>query len=197
MAGSDPNTLIDELADAAAGVLREIDAATDAYAAASGIKCRTGCGQCCLSRNVEARVIELLPMARRLVEADIAYEVHERATSAPDNACVLYRSDPGDATLGRCGHYAERPSICRLFGFAAIRAKTGSRELAACHWHKKLQPEVVAAAQRDIDAGGDVPLFPDFGMRLSALTTTPSLAEMLPINQALARAIEKVALSRR
>lgn len=197
MAGSDHNTLIDELADAAAGVLRDIDAATAAYAAASGIKCRAGCGQCCLGQNVEARVIELLPMARRLIEADLAYEVHERATSAPDSACVLYRPDARDATLGRCGQYAERPSICRLFGFAAIRGKTGGRELAACQWHKKLQPEVVAAAQRDIDAGGDVPLFPDFGMRLRALTTTPPLAEMLPINEALARAIEKVALSRR
>jgi Fe-S-cluster containining protein len=178
-------------------VLRDIDAATDAYAAASGIKCRAGCGQCCLGQNVEARVVELLPMARRLIEADIAYEVHERATSAPGNACVLYRPDPRDATLGRCGQYAERPSICRLFGFAAIRGKAGGRELASCHWHKKLQPEVVAAAQRAIDAGGDVPLFPDFGMRLRALTTMPPLAEMLPINEALARAIEKVALSRR
>lgn len=194
----DPSTtLIDELTDDVAGILAVIESATAQFASRAGIKCRSGCGQCCLNQNVEARVIEFLPLARYLFEIDMAHEIYELATTSKAASCILYRPDPSDSSLGRCGHYAYRPSVCRLFGFAAVRDKNKRPQLAACQRHKKLQPEIVAAAQEEIDKGAEVPMFSDFGMQLSALTTSDALMQMLPINQALARAIEKVALSRR
>lgn len=190
-----PSTLIAQTADRVADILTQIESETTKFAAESGIRCRKDCGQCCLGPNVEARVIELLPMAQKLFELGCANETYQLASTATSSVCILYRPNPEDPTLGKCAQYANRPSVCRLFGFAAIRSKNGKRELAACHWHKRLQPDAVSAAQEKIDQGGDVPMFPDYGMRLGALTTADSLVEMRPINQALMRAIEKVALA--
>lgn len=194
---ADSGTLVAQLADAAEGLLKTIDDETATFAAQSGIRCRSGCGQCCLSQTVEASVVELLPMARALVEDGQADVVYERAISGQSASCVLYQPQAQDPSLGRCSRYQHRPSVCRLFGFAAIRRKDGGKELVSCDWHKKLQPEAVSLAQKAIDNGGLVPMFPDIGMRLSALTALPTLTSKLPINQALALAIEKISLAQR
>ena len=132
-------------------LLEEAERATEEFAARTKIKCREGCGQCCLN--------------------------------------------PKDQTLGRCQKYELRPSLCRLFGFAAVSTKDSKHPaLAACFWHKRLQPDAVAAAQKSIDAGESVPLFADFRMRMFALAPTPSYSEIMPINRALMLAIEKVEL---
>jgi Fe-S-cluster containining protein len=188
---------IDACADAALGILAETSAATTAYAESSGIRCRTGCGQCCLKPGIEAQVVELLPLARALVAEGTADAAYDAAAAAPDGSCIFYRPNGQDATLGRCSRYELRPSLCRLFGFAAVSGKDGRRPaLAACHWHKRLTPEVVTAAQAAIDAGGAVPLFSDYSLKLSMVAPFPALNERLPINRALMRAIEKVSLSR-
>lgn len=175
-------------------ILGEIERETSAFARSSGIKCREGCGQCCLKPGVEVRPLELIPLARQLLESGEAEAVHERASADPGGVCVFYRKVAGDETLGRCGVYAVRPSLCRLFGFAAVSSKRGP-ELAACHWHKRLQPVEVDAAQAAIDGGGRVPLFNDYAMRLSMLAPGTGLEHTLPINQALTLALEKVALT--
>lgn len=193
----DSSTLTDQLSHAVAAQLAAIDQETADFAAISGIRCRSGCGQCCLSATVEARIVELLPMAKSLFEDGLAETVYLSIQNTQSDGCVLYQSNPSDPSLGRCSRYQYRPSVCRLFGFAGIRRKNGSRELVSCDWQKKLQPETIRTAQQTIDTGGTLPMFPDFGMRLSALTANPSLTQMLPINQALAAAIEKVSLAQR
>lgn len=193
-----PPTFIDSCADQAEALLGEIEAATTAFAAESGIRCREGCGQCCLKPGIEVQVIELLPLARALVAAGEADAVYERAAANADGSCVFYRPSGPDDTLGRCSRYSLRPSLCRLFGFAAVSGKDGAPPaLAACHWHKRLAPERVAAAQRAIDAGASVPRFSEWSLRLRLLAPTPALAERLPINRALMRAIEKTDLAAR
>ncbi len=57
-------SFLDEAEMRAFAVLSEVEAETQAYAARSGIKCREGCGECCLKPGVEAQVVELLPLAR-------------------------------------------------------------------------------------------------------------------------------------
>lgn len=176
-------------------LLEEAQNATDEFAAKTQIKCREGCGQCCLKPGIEVQVVEMLPLAMSLVENSEADKWYDLAARDPSGRCVFYAPDPRDETLGRCQKYALRPSICRLFGFAAVSTKDSKHPaLAACFWHKRLQPETVTAAQTAIDHGTAVPLFADFHMRMFALAPTPSLSEIMPINQALMFAIEKVEL---
>ena len=180
-----------------ATLLNEIGEAADAYAALSGIRCRSGCGQCCLKPGIEAMPLEMLPMAQALLSAGTADQWYDAAAADLDGVCVFYARDPSDHTLGRCTQYALRPSLCRLFGFAAVNTKAPRPpSLAACHWHKKLQPEAVALAQATIDAGGDVPKFSEYSLRLNMIAPSPSLSQRLPINRALIQAIEKLSLDK-
>lgn len=188
-----PESFLARLAGEVEGLLAEIERETGAFADRSGIRCRTGCGQCCLKPAIEARPIELLPLARALHAKGEADEWYERAAAKPSGNCIFYRPDPRDETMGRCGTYELRPSLCRLFGFAAVNRKDGRPELAACHWHKRLQPQVVVDAQQAIDAGGRVPLFSEYALRLSMLSPGTGLDTIMPINEALMRALEKTA----
>lgn len=187
------STFTATLTDQVAAVLDEVERATQAFAAASGIRCRDGCGQCCLKPGVDVRPIEFLPLARELLAQGRAEAAYADARADPDGVCVFYQGQATDATMGRCGVYDLRPSLCRLFGFAAVSGKRGP-ELAACHWHKRLQPEVVKGAQRSIDDGGTVPHFSDVAMRLSMLAPGSGMEHVMPINRAFALALEKAAL---
>lgn len=191
-----PPSYLARLAGEVQDMLAEIQHATDAFEAKSGIKCRQGCGQCCLKPGIEARPLELLPLARSLHAQGEADEWYERAAAKPSGACIFYKPEPQDETLGRCGVYALRPSLCRLFGFAAVSRKDGGSALAACHWHKRLQPDVVVRAQAAIDQGDKVPLFSEYALRLSMLAPGTGLDTIMPINEALQRALEKTALDR-
>jgi Fe-S-cluster containining protein len=186
---------IETCADQAAEILAEIEAATTAFAARTGLACRARCGQCCLKPGIEAQVVELLPLARELLTKGEAEEVYDRAAADPEGPCIFYRGEAHDQTLGRCSRYSLRPSLCRLFGFAAVSGKDNRPpELAACHWHKRLIPDVVAAAQASIDAGESVPRFSEYSLRLAMLAPDSALSQRLPINRALALAIEKLSL---
>jgi Fe-S-cluster containining protein len=191
---SDDKGLASRHAGAALGVLEEASAATEEFAVRTGIRCREGCGQCCLKPGIEARVVEMLPMAMELLRLNEADQYYDKAAADPDGRCVFYAPEAGDETLGRCRHYRFRPSVCRLFGFAATGAKDGrAPQLVACSWHKKLQPQAVAAAQHQIDRGAVVPQFAEFGLRLQMLGPAGT-QELLAINRALMQAIEKLSL---
>lgn len=177
-------------------VLMQVERETQAFAAQSGIACRTGCGECCLKPGIEAQVVELLPLARDLTQKGEAELWHERAMKDPDGRCVFYQPSGPDETLGRCGQYELRPSLCRLFGFAAVSGKNGKPALAACKWHKRLQPEVVDRAEQEIAKGAAVPLFSDVSMQLRMIAPNSVLSDRLPINRALARALEKISFDR-
>lgn len=188
-------TFLEDAARRAHEVLMEVEAATQAFAAKSGIKCREGCGECCLKPGIEAQVVELLPLARDLTAKGEADAWYEKAVADPDGRCVFYKPSGPDQTMGRCGQYALRPSLCRLFGFAAVSGKDGKPQLASCKWHKTLQPGVVSSAQETIDAGGDVPLFSAASLKMRMIAPNTVLSDRLPINRALARALEKTSLS--
>lgn len=186
-------SFIESCADKAADLLQDVQSATDAFQKNSGIRCRSGCGQCCLKPGVEAQVVELLPLARQLLSEGSAAYWHSQAKKTPAGRCVFYAPNPKDETLGRCGRYSLRPSLCRLFGFAAVSGKDGKPpRLAACHWHKELQGNTVTAAQSQIDQGAEVPLFSDYSLRFSLIAPGSGLGDRLPINRALAEAIERL-----
>ena len=189
------SSFANDCAEKALNLLLEAQSETDVFAKQTGIKCREGCGQCCLKPALEVQVVEMLPLARELIKNGEASSSYDLAAASPDGVCVFYAPESQDHTKGRCRHYALRPGICRLFGFAAVSTKESEHPaLASCSWHKQLMPEAVKAAQRDINAGGNVPLFADYRMRMFAIAPTPSYSETLPINRALMQAIEKLEL---
>lgn len=171
-----------------------LDAEIAAFQAETGLECPSGCGQCCENPTVDATPLELLPLVLELFrrgETTLWLE-RARALGSP-GVCAFYQPDPVVPGNGRCRAYAWRPSLCRLFGFAAVRTKTGRPELAACARHKTACPSAVDRARAAIAAGVPVPTFADFATQVAALD--PSWGgDRLPINEALQVAIERVGL---
>lgn len=180
-------------------LLEQAEAESAALRARTALACPPGCGACCLSPEVETTVAELLPMALELVRSGRAAALLETlAAETPDapKRCVLYAPDPDDPRRGRCQAYAERPLICRLFGFTARRDRLGRPRLAACATMRSVAPENVAAAERAIEAGLPVAIGGDLS-RLLAIELPGEGSQQLPINVALRRALERVLLAER
>ncbi|MDK9706667.1 MAG: YkgJ family cysteine cluster protein [Desulforhopalus sp.] len=114
-------------------IYRQLDAAVAAFAERTGLSCPQGCGHCCLSENVEATVLECLPLAFTLFRDGQADALLQQLEDAGDRGrCVLYRPDLTQAGLWGCSQYATRPVVCRLFGFAGNRDRDGVPRLAMC-----------------------------------------------------------------
>jgi Fe-S-cluster containining protein len=178
-------------------LFERIDAETGSFARASGLACPPGCGACCLSPEVEATELEMDVLAEHLADEGLAEVVLERIDAVGEAApCVIYQPQPGHPERGRCGHYAQRPTLCRLFAFAAVRGKSGKPQLAACHVHRETQPEAAAAAARAVEQSIlAAPLYTHAASELLSIDPERGAARM-PINQALKRALQRSLLRR-
>ena len=169
-------------------------AADDAIAAfqdATGLACPRGCGACCEEQTPFVRIADMAEIAAAHVARGIGEVTLERARAAGDaKPCVIY--EPGRLP-GGCTEYALRPTLCRLFGFGAVRDKHGRAALAACKVHKRDTPEAAARAIAFVDGGGAVPMIADWQAAADAATDDGDLT-LHPINEALARALEKALL---
>jgi len=170
-------------------IYRGIDEDTAAFSAATGLVCPPGCGRCCENPRVDATVVEMVPAALWLVESGLAEEFRQRAEQAHGAWCIFF--EPQGDGLGRCGAYAWRPTICRLFGFAGVRRKGGARELAACAVHSGTQPDVVTSAMEQVEEGLNMPVFEDAARKVLAVHPEDGRIR-LPINDALLLALERV-----
>ncbi len=166
---------------------RAVDSAAASFAEISGLACPPGCGQCCQTPEIQATALEMLPMARSIIDS-------KRQDSLGDldpGTCVFFEqgSRPG---LGRCRAYDLRPLVCRLFGYAARRDKAGLPEFAACHVHSAESSEALARARK---MAREAPVFGDEFTKLASLDPGQGW-DLLPINTALKRALERVHLQR-
>lgn len=156
-----------------------------------GLRCPAGCGLCCLTAEVHTTVIEMLPTALVLLQRDEAekwLEVIDK--QSPFELCVFFEKDISPGQSGHCANYYRRPSICRLFGFAAVRDRLGFLELAVCKQLRQIDPETVASAVR---YQNQAPSFADCTAQLYAIDPSAKVG-LLPINEALKRAIQRVGL---
>lgn len=175
-------------------VYRDLDAAVAAFAARTGLGCPRGCGHCCRSEEVEATVLECIPLAFELFRAAQAELLLDRLEKIGDDPrCALYRSDYTEAGLWGCSQYHFRPVVCRLFGFAGNRDRDGIPRLAMCRVMKERSgPAAAGPAMADGDA--PMPLFSDAGLHITALH--PGLGTVrMPINTALSEALRKVGMA--
>lgn len=174
-------------------VYRDLDLAVARFAARTGLVCPRGCGHCCLSEEVEATVLECIPLAFELFRTFQAELILQRLLENGDERrCILYRSDYTEAGLWGCSQYRHRAVVCRLFGFAGNRDRHGTPQLAMCRVMKE-QPVPVAAVVPAVGEDAAMPLFSDAGLRITSLHPGLGTARM-PINSALREALQKVGM---
>lgn len=158
----------------------------------SKLHCILGCGKCCTTPDIDASPLEFLPWAFHLFLNGKAEETLEELNKKTNLSCHLYRPlTIVDTNSGSCSNYAYRGLICRLFGYAASRDKYGKLRLATCKIIKENQQENYLNTVEAISNGLFVPIFSDYYMNLSQIDYGLGTL-ILPINQALKRAIEEV-----
>lgn len=158
----------------------------------SKLHCILGCGKCCTTPDIDASPLEFLPWAFHLFLNGKAEETLEELNKKTNLSCHLYRPlTIVDTNSGSCSNYVYRGLICRLFGYAASRDKYGKLRLATCKIIKENQQENYLNTVEAISNGLYVPIFSDYYMNLSQIDYRLGTL-ILPINQALKRAIEEV-----
>lgn len=183
-------TRLERLAREVMACLERLDEDTRALGNATGLGCPPGCGACCENPHIETTVLELLPAAFELLERGEAEHVLERPeVQGGEGRCTFFEPS-SSAGGGRCGLYAHRPGICRLFGFASVHTRRGS-ELAACRVHRLTAPHVVSAAERHVAEGGRAGNFASWGVEVAGLEPTLG-THPLPFNEALRQALVRV-----
>jgi Fe-S-cluster containining protein len=169
-------------------LLDDIDRQTEKFSVQTGLKCKSGCGACCENPDVETTVAEVMPLAVYLWSSSLA----EAYLSNPSkSSCVFYKPDPVLQGQGRCGIYAYRPGLCRLFGFASRKDKHGKPELMTCKLIKDNQPQACQRTQEALRKGLVAPLLTTHAFSVSNIDPVHG-QKLLPINQAICQAVEKI-----
>ena len=169
----------------------QIDKAVAEFQLQCGLRCPAGCGACCPTANVETTILEMMPLAQEILCRGEA-EAWLQKLKSPIEAgkCLLYITDPEQTATGCCSFYRWRPSLCRLFGFAAVRNRNGGRSLSVCRYIRQNDPKGAAAATVLAE---QAPAF--FQYSVLVYNLHPVLGNiLLPINTALHQAIERIGL---
>lgn len=134
--------------------------------------------------------MEMLPLARELFQRREAYQVVERLISDGSmGMCIFFIPGSSESIDGHCLYYSYRPTVCRLFGFAAWKNKRGIQEAALCKRQKEWSPSLVATTEDAISKGLNPPDYTHFSIRFSALDN-----KLMPINRAIHLAVERYGL---
>lgn len=162
------------------------------YQRSTGLNCLSGCGSCCLNPEIEASVLEMIPMALQILDENKLEYWLDRLETSLQQSCLMYRPLSPDGTKGSCGAYEGRPSVCRMFGVSGYFDKHQRAKLSICKRIKEHNPEL--AAKKDAEASiTETPMLQHWTLRLTQLD--PALIQdRMPINEALKRALQKVAL---
>ena len=167
-----------------------LDRSVSHFQLTSGLRCPPGCGICCENRNVEASILECLPLADavyRKNEADRMLATLDEKLASEDRQCVMFVADGSLEGRGRCSYYRYRPLVCRLFGFSSRKGKFGNREMCLCRVIKANNTEAVKRLEYK-DPISVEPVYQDSFMRVAALN--PDLGfKLFPINIAIQNAL--------
>lgn len=155
----------------------------------SGLTCKSGCGKCCNKADIEATVLEFLPLAHSLFLLNQCEEWLMRLREKESVLCILFQ--PKDNGGGSCADYRYRGLICRLFGFSARTNKYAQREFVSCSTIKTEQISAFTETSRKVMEGEFVPVMNQYYMRLHAIDRDLA-RDFYPINEAIKRAIETV-----
>ena len=179
-----------ELACQVETVFSELEQVFSNYQQQSGLTCKAGCGACCNNPQVEATVLEMLPLALSLYDQGRADQVLGELELYSGFSCYHYTRASLDGLNGSCSVYKHRPAICRMFGAAAVNGKHGKDRFSVCKVIKQEKPQAWQAALIDVQEI-PAPRMTDGKERVRQLDYALGRQDM-PINQALKAALEKV-----
>ncbi|MBT30057.1 MAG: hypothetical protein CMO01_10395 [Thalassobius sp.] len=160
----------------------------------TGIYCLTSCGQCCTKPNIEASVLEFLPLAFDLFLRKETTQFKEQVLQTDLAICHLFNplslKPNNNYIIGKCTHYQYRALVCRLFSYASIRNKVGQKKLSTCKLIKGTFPDEVAK----LDQPEEIELIPNYSNYFQQLVQIDFRLsqEFHPINKAILRAIDEV-----
>ena len=161
------------------------------YQAASGLNCLVGCGKCCNNPEVEASVLEMFPLALRILDENKLEEWLDKLDNSSQDHCLMYEPHSPDGSKGQCGVYKERPSLCRMFGVAGFYNKHQEVTLSVCKLIREKYPDLTKI--RESEVSDKTPMLITWSYRLAQID--PGLIQdRMPINQALKKALERIAL---
>jgi Fe-S-cluster containining protein len=173
-------------------IYEEMWASFSAYQKNSGLFCLEGCGKCCNNPEVEASVLEMLPLALRMLDENKLEYWLEKLEHPAQNHCLMYVAHSPDGVKGYCGVYKERPSLCRMFGVSGYYNKHREITLSVCKLIKEKYPELTKTRESEVSEE-KTPMLVTWSYRLAQLDPR-LIQDRLPINLALKGALEKVAL---
>ena len=161
------------------------------YQAASGLNCLVGCGKCCNNPEVEASVLEMFPLALRILDENKLEEWLDKLEEPAQDHCLMYEPHSPDGSKGQCGVYKERPSLCRMFGVAGFYNKHHEVTLSVCKLIREKYPDLTKV--RESEVSDKTPMLITWSYRLAQID--PGLIQdRMPINLALKKALERIAL---
>jgi hypothetical protein len=173
-------------------LFHQLDSEIATFTATSKLHCEAGCGRCCTNPEVEASPLEFLPWAFHLFLEGDAEKVLAKLNVKTSPICHIYKPiSLLESHNGKCSNYLYRGLICRLFGSGASTDKYGKLRLVTCKVIKEAQSENYDLTTEAITKGLYVPIFTDYYMNLSQIDFNMGNI-IVPINEALKRAIEEV-----
>ncbi len=188
------NMTLAEKVKAVESVFEDLDRDIATFQGNTGIGCIRGCGACCTKPDIEATILEFLPLAYQLHLQGRENEIFDRLASEQDSTiCLFFATKIPGHGAGMCTIYEHRGLICRLFGFSATTDKYGKPVLATCKYIKGHENGMYQHAVDAIDKGAFVPVMNNYYMRLLAIDMSLG-NQFYPINKAIQLAIEKVGM---
>jgi Fe-S-cluster containining protein len=194
-----------ELSSQVMDVYQSLSQEFSAFQSSQSLNCVEKCGACCNKPDIEVSPLEMLPYALHLFDGGQAEQVFDELQSYSGFACKQYQRLSLDGTEGYCGIYEYRPGICRMFGAAGYKTKSGEATLSVCKPIKQALPEKYAAALISIQ-----PIWGqsnDSDSMSISISKPPMIAEgrqrlaqldyelgdkLMPINDALRYILEKI-----
>ncbi len=176
----------------------DIDGDVALFQEKCGFECLKPCGHCCENPMVEATELEMLPLARTLIDEDKAEHWYGAAEEHDfSGRCVFFQPELKPGVRGHCGVYADRPLVCRLFNCSCVMDKQKRPRLLVCAPVKAAYPGQVARAQVALTAGKlRAPGMADYTMKAMAVDLELE-RERFPINMAFKRAVDRVWIHQR
>ncbi len=173
-------------------IYEQIDQKVVAFQKATGIKCLSGCGQCCSSKNVKVTPLEFIPLARHLFQKGEADKWWAELKEKEREPCLFFQEDLKNSQNGHCKVYPWRAATCRLYGFGIKNTKYGHSEPITCGFLKNDFLNKIKELGRK-KLAELCPSYDSFMIQIASLDPIWGTS-LLPVNMAIAKALEKYSL---
>lgn len=183
--------MIDDVVLGVLSAYEEIDKEYKSFSEKAFIKCPPLCGNCCKSPNIEATILEMLPMALEIVTSDKIHQVYSLLDGRQH--CVAFIQSMIHQDQGQCNLYQYRPLVCRVFGAMKTKDKFAKSTFSSCQILKQSKITEIKNIEEDQDLLELAPSIGQWSQKIAQIM--PSWGSTYyPINEALKQAIDKLIL---